>query len=150
MALKTIILGERGVRKEANAGEAITPGMLVELTSAAQDTVQKHATAGGRVMPAFAVEDDLQGKTIDDDYAINTRVQYNTFRSGDRVLAWLANGENATKGAKLVSNGDGKLAVAATDSGDSTQHPVCQAAEAVDMSDSSGADPTGRIIVEIL
>jgi len=150
MANKVIILIGHGVRQEHKAVAAITPGHLVELTSA--DKVQKHGTAGGSAEKAFAVEDDLQGNDINDDYAVNAFVQYNIMRSGDRVYALLANGETAVIGSKLESNGDGTLRVVDADvsAGDiGVGSIVGVAMEAVDMSDSSAADPSGRIPVRI-
>ena len=87
------------VREEAIAGGTITPGMLCERNSV--DKFIVHATAGGPAQTLFAVEDDLQGDTIDTNYATtgdNTRVQANIFRAGDLVNALLANGENAAIG----------------------------------------------------
>lgn len=125
---------------------AITPGMLVERTSA--NLVQAHSSAGGKVIPMFATEDDLQGNGITDNYAVSTQVQCIIPYRGDVIYALLANGETAVIGSYLVSNGDGYLQVYATESNDAAI--VGRALEAVDMSDSSGADPSGRIAIEII
>lgn len=140
--------------REGKASGAITPGHLIEITSATVDTVKVHATAGGASpQRAFAHEDDLQGKDIADAYATGANVLYGIYRAGDEVYALLANGENAAKGAKLESNGDGTLRVVDTDTSAPTiaiQSQVAQALEAVDMSGSSAVDPSGRIRVAIL
>jgi hypothetical protein len=134
---------------------AITPGMLVEESSTgtlAAPFVQVHSVADGNAMPKFAIEDESQGKDIDDDYAINTKVQVRTANRGDWVYALLADGETAVIGSQLVSNGDGYLKVHVPDDSGSIQIEavVAKAKEAVDMSGSSGADPSGRITVEVI
>jgi hypothetical protein len=118
----------------------ITPGMLIEITSAG--LVQKHSTGNGKALTMFALEDELQGRGIDVNYTVSTRVQCWLPGHGDMVYALLADGETAVIGSWLASNADGKLKV-------STTNPIGQAVEAVDMSGTSGADPSGRIIVRI-
>lgn len=141
------------VREEAVAAGTVTPGMLVERTSA--DKFQAHSSAGGMHNATFAVEDDIQGDGIDTNYATsgdNTRVQANIFRRGDLVYALLADGENAAIGDKLVSNGNGYLKEATPDSSGVAveEHLVAFAREALDMSGSSAVDPSSqRILVEI-
>lgn len=157
MAYNTIaVISEGSVQKEALASGTVTPGMLLEQTSAAADTVKAHATAGGHAQAAFAVEDDLQGNDIDDNYSAGDRVLYKVFRPGDEVNALLANGQNVSKGDKLVSNGDGYLK-ARTYPADSSavvqeEHVVGYTKEANDRSSSSSAidaAETARILVEI-
>jgi len=153
VAYKTIFVQGSGVPKEAVASGAITPGHLLERTSAATDTVKVHATSGGDVVPKlFAVEDDLQGKEISQAYATGNTVLMRVGTPGDEVLALLANGEDVTKGDKLESNGDGTLKKYVADSGAVTEYNeqiVGVALESVDMSSSSGADPSGRILTEL-
>lgn len=152
MAYKTIpVKCFTPVRDEAIAAAAITPGHLIERTSAGK--VQVHSTAGGPVHKAFAVEDELQGNEIGDTYAADDLVQFNIFRPGDRVYALLKDGQNVAIGAFLESAGDGTLQAWAADAsgavGQSNQ-VVGQALEAVDMSGSLGVDPSGRILIEIV
>lgn len=132
----------------------ITPGMLVERTSA--DKFKPHATAGGLAKPLFAIEDDLQGNSITDDYAVGDLVQAVLCQRGDIVNALLADGETVVIGDALESAGTGKLRkhVAQVDSSAGSANIVLNkvvgfAREAVDMSGSSGADPSGRILVEV-
>ncbi len=139
------------VIKEVNAAAPITPGHLIERTSAGK--VQKHATQDGTAARIFALEDELQGKAIGDNYATDTPVQCWFPYPGDEVYALLANGENVSIGDKLTSNGDGTLKgqdVVASAAEEAPNSVICVALEAVDMSGSSGADPSGRIKVEIL
>lgn len=127
---------------------AITPGALLELTSAG--LVQAHSTAGGSVLPMFALEDEFQGKGIDDNYAVSVKVQVWIPGRGDQVYALLENGENIAIGDFLTSAGDGKLKKLATESDDTAVEAIVGVAvEAVDDSGSSVND-TGRIIVRII
>ena len=145
-ANKTIVLIGHGIRSEAVAAAAITPGHLVELASTGK--VQVHGTANGIGEKAFAVEDDLQGKTIEDAYSADDIVQYNVMKPGEVVNAILANGQNASIGDKLLSAGDGTLQAVTSDATEDAF--VCVALEALDLSGSSGADPaSARIKVRI-
>lgn len=150
---KTIVVKGQGVRFEAVANAAITPGHLVELMSTGK--IKVHATAGGNCEKAFAVENDLQGETISDAYSASDIVQYNIMRPGDVVNAILKDGENASIGSLLESAGDGTLQVHVADiesGGDSilTNQIVGVAMEAVNMSGSTGEDPSNRINVRIV
>ena len=155
MAKKTIKLKKvTDIINEYVAGEAITPGMLITL--AADGDVDKNAVAGGICEKMFAVEDELQGRTIDTDYDAADPVQCWLATPGEEVLAWLANGEDVAIGDKLVSNGDGQLKeytadVYVSSDVDTVEYPIAVVIKAaVDMSGSSGVDPTGRIKVRIL
>lgn len=151
MAYKTIILKGDGVSEEALADGANTPGMLLERTTAGLFKV--HSSAGQPAEALFSVEDELQGNEIDDAYADAARVLARSFRKGDQVYAFLNNGETAAIGNYLESAGNGRLRVYAADSAGAVEYPasiVGQALLAVDMSGSSGADPSGRIPIVII
>ena len=155
MAPRTIVLRGDPLRKERTANGTITPGMLIELV-ATTGKVVVHDTAGGDAAPMFAVEDDLQGNEIGDDYSAGQRAQYVTARPGDEVYAWLADGESAAIGSFLESKGDGTLRVFTpatigvsegfTNYG---RNVVAQALETLDLS-ASANEVNGRIIVEVL
>ncbi len=130
-----------GIHEEAVAAATITPGMLLAQDSAGK--VIPHGTAGGWAEKAFALEDALQGKTIDDNYTTGNTVGFVIAQPGDIVYAWLSGGENADTSEFLTSNGDGTLKVAT-----STDIRVAVAMEAVDASDSN--DVNERIKVRIL
>lgn len=136
-----IQLKGEGVFEEGRAAAIITPGMLVTLNSSGN--VIPHATAGGRAEKAFALEDALQGRGIDDNYAVNELVAYAIQSPGDVVFAWLAAGETAAPGSLLSSNGDGTLQVVA-----GTETAVGVALEARDNSDTSSLN--ARLRVRIL
>ena len=95
------------VIEEFVAGATITPGMLVALDSAGK--VVPHGEAAGNAIPMFALEDELQGKTItiDDAYEEGAPVQVWVAGRGDIVNA-IAGAEIAA-GDFLVSDGTGKL-----------------------------------------
>jgi len=136
------------------ANAAITPGMLIEVMST--DKVRAHANAGQNALPMFACEDELQGKGVTDDYAADDKVQVWIPGRGDQVNAILADGENASIGSFLESNGDGMLKVHVADvesfesneAGSVTIYPlqiVGVAVDAVDLSDSSGGESSGAL-----
>ncbi|MHB0967980.1 MAG: hypothetical protein ACYC36_16190 [Bellilinea sp.] len=149
MANNTIIKKGTGIRKERTANAAITPGHLVEVMSTGK--LRVHATAGSHAQKAFAVENDLIGDGITTAYAAAAQVQYEVMERGSEVYALLANGQNVAIGAPLESAGDGTLRAYTHDSNglDTTNNIIGYALDAVDMSDSSAADPSGRITVEI-
>ncbi|MFA5049189.1 MAG: hypothetical protein WC516_09260 [Patescibacteria group bacterium] len=95
--------------EEYKAAAAITPGMLVEESGTA-GTIKKHASAATFAMPMFAIEDEKQGKGIDDAYATDDKVQVWIPGRGDQVYALLEDNSQAiTIGTQLVSAGNGKL-----------------------------------------
>ena len=95
------------VIEEFVAGATITPGMLVALN--ASGAVIPHGEAAGNAIPMFALEDELQGKTIDidDAYAAGAPVQVWVAGRGDIVNAIA--GAQIAAGDFLVSDGTGKL-----------------------------------------
>lgn len=150
MAYKKISIVGTPKLKEYTANAAATPGHLAELMSTGK--VRKHATAGGSCQRRFFLENKLAGKTIADAYVADEQAQVGVFSPGDEVLALLYDGETAVIGSKLESAGDGTLRVVDADAsvGDiAVQSIVGEALEAVDMSSSSAADPSGRILIEI-
>lgn len=108
MASRTILLKGRGVRKEAKAGGTITPGHLVAINSSGALVV--HNVAGGRAATLFAVENDLIGNTIDDNYVSGDYVQAEYLRTGDEVYGLVAaNAAAIAVGDYLESAGDGTV-----------------------------------------
>jgi hypothetical protein len=152
MALNTIKVKKYSdVVEEYEAAAAITPGMLIEYTSAGK--VQAHSSVGEFAEKMFALENELEGEGISDAYASGDQVQCWIPYRGDQVYALLSDGENVAKGDPLESNGDGYLQKAVAEAAGSATYPdsvVAVALEAVDMSGSSGADPSGRIIVRVV
>src|SRR5258705_7427713 len=85
---RTIRLKDWGTRMEKPAAGAITPGSLVVLSSA--DKFAINTVAAANVARIFALENELFGKGIDDNYAANDLVQAEQFDPGDWVLAYVA------------------------------------------------------------
>jgi len=92
---------------EYEAASAITPGDLVELTSAGK--VQRHSTASGNAARMFALENELEGEGLNDDYAAGDRVQVWFPNPGDIVYARLADEQSVTIADFLESAGNGCL-----------------------------------------
>jgi len=143
MAYNTIKLKKYSdVIEEFVAHAAITPGMLLELNSDGE--VLAHDTVSGIVAPPmFALEDELQGKDIDDAYVAGDAVQVWIPGRGDQVYAILNDGQNVAKGDFLVSSGEGYLNKLTIGSAGTTEYPhaiVAVSLETKDLSDSSLAD----------
>ena len=138
------------VIEEMVASAAITPGMLLIIESTGK--VKAHNQADKDAFPIFALEDELQGKGIDDAYAANAPVQCWIPYRGDIVNAILADGQKVVVGDPLTSDGYGRLKKHVTDTGASTvpwtvypEQIVGYAAEALDLSGSSGAEVSGPL-----
>ena len=151
----TILLKHRGYRLEKVAAGTITPGDLLEVTSA--DKFQRHSSASLKAMPLFAVE--AEGLTadadvaggIDDNYVADDFVQAEIMPCGAEVYAWVAAAAAAIViGAPLESDGAGGLR-AVQDFTDAEideigGQPVAQAIEAVD---NSAGSARARIKVRV-
>lgn len=105
-----------GAFEEGYAASTIKPGQLIKLTTdSGTDNETKgrrlipHGTVGGSAERAFALEDALQGKTIDDNYSSGDLVYYILAEVGDVVYAWLEPGESVTPADFLQSAGNGNL-----------------------------------------
>lgn len=148
IVLKQVQIGRAQIEKQANA--ELYPGHLLERMST--DKVRKHSTSEGTcALPMFAIEDENQGNGIDDAYAADDRVVCWIPQRGDQVYAVLADGENVAIGDYLESNGDGTLKEYDASGQDSDADPialnriVAQADEALNLSDSSGAESSGTL-----
>ena len=153
MAYKTILIKAHPepVLEEYKADAALTPGHLLEINST--NEVKKHATSGGKCYALIALENSQQGKSITDDYVLGEQVYCAWLRTGDEFFGILANGENVGQGDYLESNGDGtfkKLVADTSALSIKVGSLKFMANEAVDMSGSTGADPSGRIRVKVI
>lgn len=112
--IKTILLSDtavNGPQHEAKAAATITPGMLVEIDSNGE--LIPHGTSGQEGQAAVAIENDLTGRGIDDDYSSGDQVRYHVLPDGARFNGIILDGEDIAVGDALASNGDGKLKEAA-------------------------------------
>jgi hypothetical protein len=94
--------------------ESITPGMLVEYhddSGALKWGV--HDSADEPVHRAVAIESIEQNKaSIDTAYAADNLMRVAVLSPGAQFLGLIPSGQNITQGARLQSNGDGKLKAA--------------------------------------
>jgi hypothetical protein len=137
---RTIRLKGYGQRIEKPAAGAITPGALLLLGSGNTFTI--NATAAVARAPIFALENELIGKGIDDNYASGDLVQAEHFHKGDWVLAFVAASATAIViGDQLEADAAGGLRKFASGI------PLAVAMEAVD---NSAGGAIARIKVAIL
>jgi len=106
-----IVLGGDPRQKEDTAGATVTPGELLEF--AADGDLQPHSTApatdaDGSAQTMFA-DRGFGNSDIDTDYSAGEEVRYVIGRRGDEIYAFLADGEDVSKGDALESNGAGAL-----------------------------------------
>ena len=118
MAVKKIILlGEEFViRREDIADAIITPGMLLERTAT---RVKKHAGAGLNAQKMFAVENEVVGLGIADDYAALDTCLFGFFPPGTVVWAIAGTG-GVTALLYVESDGLGRLDDATADAATDT------------------------------
>lgn len=145
---KMIRLKGCGIRKEGIASGTIKPGHLIEFGGA--NDLQVHSTAAATARKAFAVENDLIGNGIDDNYTVGEQVQYEVYASGAEVYALVAASAAAIeKGDPLQSAGNGTLRIQSTDAAtDDTQRNSLVAYALEDVDNSAGGS-VARIRVEI-
>jgi len=106
------------VNAEYEALEAIIPGMLLKQVSGLE-TIEIHDVQGGNVIPMFAVENELEGEGVDDDFAAGDKIQVWIPGRGDIVNALLRDEETITIGEFLMSDGEGRLMSLAITAGES-------------------------------
>lgn len=128
---------------EGRAGGVITPGMLIKLNNSG--VYVAHNASGVVAARQFALEDALQGKTIDDNYASGELVRFVHALPGDHILGILAAGQNVQDGTRLVSDGLGSLIAGDTDS-----DAVCVALEDRDASATDQSLEARRVRVEVI
>jgi len=106
VAPNTIVLKQRGLRKEALAAGTIRPGMLVMRDSALKYVA--HNLAGGKAALIFACENELNGQGIDDNYSSGDTTFVEYVQSGAEIYGLVAaNAAAITKGDFLESDGAG-------------------------------------------
>lgn len=121
--------------EEARAHEALKPGHFLELVQTT-GKVKKQTNTGKPGMLAFACEDSLQGKTVNDAYAEGDLVRYRIPKAGDKFYARLAAGATAVLAYdNLTVSSDGTVKKATYSAGSNV--PFVVAEEAVDNSGGS-------------
>lgn len=145
---RTITIIGDPIRKEVLAAGTITPGMLIAIGTAG--TALAHASASGNAQKMFALEDELQGHEIGDNYSSGNRVLYGVFRNGEEVNAILATSQTIVIGDLLESAGNGYLRKHVPDPEDSTFQKVQQGIVARAMEAVTTTSAVSRIRVEIM
>jgi acetyltransferase-like isoleucine patch superfamily enzyme len=90
-----ILLGQPIYNEDGAAGEAITPGMLVQGVT----TLTKFNTAGGPAARNVACERDEMAKDFDQDYQNGDTVKVASCFPGMHVNMLIASGVSVTEGA---------------------------------------------------
>ena len=109
MVPNRITLKSRGRLDEAPAGTELFPGML--LLENSSGAVIAHGTAGALAAINIAEEDANQGNTILDALTSGDTIPFRRGAKGDVFLVLLQDGQNVSRGAQLMSAGDGTLIV---------------------------------------
>lgn len=129
MAHRTIILKGNPARQEYTSGGAITPGMIVKLES--DNTVIANPWAGETIPLRIAIENDLEGEAVGDNYAVDERVQTALFAPGDEVAVLLATSQTIVIGDHLESVAGGYVGLHTQVTGTPDAAVKLQAKEAV-------------------
>ena len=129
--------------EEYISAEELTPGHLVEMTSAGY--IQKHSTAWGRNERMFVQENALVGKTNNQAITSGEVTPVILPNLGSQVYALLADGETIVIGDWLGSAGDGTLQKFDEDSAGIDDFAVGVAMEAKDLTADSVA--TAQLIL---
>ena len=106
---ETILLKGMPMIKEGQTDEKLSPGHVVEFGGTKE--IQKQATAQqANARKAIALENDLEGKTINDEYAVDALVKYALCYSGCEMYVRVAAAAPAiVKNDKLELKGDGTV-----------------------------------------
>jgi len=136
---RSIILVGNPLLDEIVAGATISPGMLLRKQSTG--VVNPAATEGGREERMIALEDALQGKTVDDNYAAADIVSIGRFKRGEKFQGLLKAGVGVVVGEQLISAGDGTfIGVADATSAGVVVDVIAVADEALDLSASGSVN----------
>lgn len=132
---KILLSGDYGRIKEVTlTAVAVRPGSLLEYTSAG--LLQANGTAQDPIgAKIFALEDSLQGKDKDDNYAASAVAKVVHALPGDKINAIA--GAAVAVGAAVESDGNGKLITR------TTGKPLAIALEAA-------AADNDRLVIEVL
>ena len=136
------------VVREKLAGDAITPGMLLQ--NAAAGTFVTHVGAGLNAQKLFALENVARAGGIADAYVVGETVRALYAQRGDLINAALAASATAIViGDALESSGDGYLRKATADAATDTAQRDAIVAYAAEAVDNSGGGAGVRIQVEV-
>jgi hypothetical protein len=132
---------------EVAAGVTITPGMLIEMN--ADGKVLPHSAVGEFAEKMFALENELEGKGIDDNYVADDKVQCWIAGRGDQVNALLADGQDIAIGDLLESDGNGYLQEAVAESASGATYPGSVVGVALETLNNASGGPV-RIKIRVI
>ena len=141
----TINLKGSPIRKEAVTSVAVRPGLFVRAVPRTSKRAGSIALpAAGGLANGVIFENELEGKTIRDAYAINDNVLYGVWPKGGEVLGRVAAGVvNIPEGSPLAVEATGMLRVGVV----GTDHIVGIAIQGINK---AGGSPEAFIEVEIV
>lgn len=93
--------------EELVAAGAVTPGMLLEVTTAGKG--QAHSSEGGRSERLIAIEDALQGNGVDTAYSAADILSIAVAEPGSVFNLLMESGNDGAPGAEVISAGNGKV-----------------------------------------
>lgn len=142
MGARIVVIGpDKPVYNERTATEAITPGMLVNPVAA--DTVEKNDLTGdGNDFVEVAVENDIFGGGVDDNYEAGDTVLSQLLRTGCEFMGLVAAGGAAIAYDAYVTMAAGGFVAVGT-----RANAIGKARQAVD---NSGGGTPARIRVLVL
>jgi hypothetical protein len=104
----------KGTFNEGEVGAALSPGMAIELQAdGAYDPLQAAIGEAVKGEVIVAIEDALQGKSVDDAYTVGDPVQYYIPLPGDEMNVLVKDGETIAIGDDLVTEATSGLFVEA-------------------------------------
>lgn len=103
--------GHAVIVNDVVAGEAITPGHLIERYQASAGVVKfrKHATAGGNTARIVALNQSMLNRGVDTAYAAGDLVEAGILDGGSTAWMLIGSGVSVVAGQKLESAGNGVL-----------------------------------------
>ncbi len=130
------IKGETWVTHEADVDVIVTPGEFVVFSA----TGTFELPAAGDLSKLIAIENDIEGQEITDDYAANDRARAVFPQPGSVVQAILTDGQDVPIGRELEVDANGTLITIGSN------QPIAVAMEAIDASDSAATAVASRRI----
>ena len=130
--MRTIILKGTPLVKEVVSTGIVTPGDLIDLTAV-------HGNAGENQQAKFVLENEEIGKGVTDAYASGDTIRYGMFKSGEEVLARLADSQTIAAGDLLESDGNGQLRAQTTSAATSDLQRKALVGRALEAVTTSGA-----------
>lgn len=150
MTAKTIVTKGNGIRKERLAGATITPGMVLKLQS--DNTVDPHGGESKTTGTWVALENELFGQGIDDNYVANDRVLIEVLVPGCEFNALIGAAAPAIVIGDILEIGAVAGTLQKVETATATPQDERNAARfmALEAVDNSGGGTAVRCLVEVL